>query len=83
MENIWDILGVEEPHKPYSGVGSLTMTLFTHWTVALYQPVQQHLWIIAVAVLSIQKQHQKLFCNEDLARDHIKTALMHTHFIYI
>lgn len=74
---------MKEPHKPYSGVGSLTMTLFSLWTIALYQPVQPHLWIFAVAVLSIQKQHQKLFCNEDLTRDHIKAVLMHIHFIYI
>lgn len=74
---------MEEPYNPYSGVDSLTVTLFTHWTVALYQPVQQYLWVIAVALLSIQKQHKKLFCNEDLAGDHIKTALKHTHFIYI
>lgn len=68
----------------YSGVldgGYLTINLFTHWTLALYQPVQQHLWTIAVVVLSIQKHQQEIFCNEDVARDHIRTALMDMYFI--
>lgn len=84
-QGIYEIYWVWKKHIngpwPYSGVlddGSLAITLFTSWTLALYQPVQQHLWIIAV--LGVQKQ-QDIFCNENVAGDRIRTALMHTYFI--